>query len=388
MTEIFEKPSQTEAPGSTARCRSPSRASLNLSFPCLQNGQSSAMKLGDCKIHEARKWFVLVMLSVGRFAGAAESVSFNHGPVLTVIEENDLVVDTDRHYTQGIKLTYLSGEQPASGCLSNFSRAIPALGFTVEATRIGTQIGQSIFTPADLQATSVVTNDRPYAGWLYTGIILQRRGWTAGHHLVLENFQLDIGVIGPDSLADKAQTWVHEIRGFDLPQGWANQLRNEPGLALKYQRAVSLTAGTPAGRWVEIMPHGGFSLGNVETSVRLGSSARIGLNLPDDFGPQTANALASPDGGRAGAQTHERWSAYAFFSAEGSAIGFTEFLDGNLWHDSHHVSHEIFVGEFRFGGVISAPCFETGFALVHRSRDFHGQDTYNRSGSIYFKYRF
>src|SRR5262249_55070467 len=151
-------------------------------------------------------------------------------------------------------------------------------------------------------------------------------------------------------------------------------------------RAISLTAGTPAGRWIEVMPHGGFSLGNVETSLRVGTSARLGFNLPDDFGPQTVNALVSPDGGRARSQARGRWSAYGFFTAEGSVIGFTEFQDGNLWHESHHVAHEYFVGEFRFGFAVSAPRVESGLALVHRSRDFHGQDTYNRSGSIYFKF--
>src|SRR5947207_9431097 len=77
---------------------------------------------------------------------ASEAPSFDHGPVFTFIEENDLVVDTDRHYTQGIKLTYLHSDNHLPGCLSNLSQAIPAFGFSVQATRIGTQIGQSIFT--------------------------------------------------------------------------------------------------------------------------------------------------------------------------------------------------------------------------------------------------
>jgi hypothetical protein len=38
-------------------------------------------------------------------AFAAEWV--NQGPVLSIIEENDLFFDTDRHYTQGFKISFL-----------------------------------------------------------------------------------------------------------------------------------------------------------------------------------------------------------------------------------------------------------------------------------------
>ena len=34
----------------------------------------------------------------------ASAQSYDQGPVFSAIEENDLVVKTDRHYTQGIKL--------------------------------------------------------------------------------------------------------------------------------------------------------------------------------------------------------------------------------------------------------------------------------------------
>ena len=39
--------------------------------------------------------------------------------------------------------------------------------------------------------------DRPYAGWLYTGLMLQRSGIDRYGYLTSENFQVDIGVIGP-----------------------------------------------------------------------------------------------------------------------------------------------------------------------------------------------
>ncbi len=156
-------------------------------------------------------------------------------------------------------------------------------------------------------------------------------------------------------------------------------------MALKYKRAISIFSQRPAGRWIDLMPYAGFSLGNVETSARVGGLARVGVNLPDDFGPQTVGSLSTPDGGRSHAANHGRWSIYGFGSLEGEAVGYTAFLDGNLWQSSHHVPHDVLVGEFSLGGVLSSPRMEVGFSLVHRSRDFRGQTAYNRYGSAYLK---
>ena len=61
-------------------------------------------------------------------------------------------------------------------------RGVPALGASWSVTKFGYQLGQSIFTPGDLNATQPLKNDRPYAGWLYTGLqirfveVLDREG--------------------------------------------------------------------------------------------------------------------------------------------------------------------------------------------------------------------
>jgi hypothetical protein len=84
-----------------------------------------------------------------------------------------------------------------------------------------------------------------------------------------------LGIIGPDSLADQAQTWVHERRGFHTPKGWAHQINNEPGAALKYQRSWLLSTRRENPRYADLIPQAGFSLGNVETSFRAGGTARL-----------------------------------------------------------------------------------------------------------------
>lgn len=325
------------------------------------------------------------------FCFAAKTFAFdttNQGPAFTVVEENDLVVDTDRHYTQGIKLSYIHSENHVPHWLEKLSDKLPELGFDISALRVGTEIGQNIYTPGNITITNLQPNDRPYAGWLYTGLIFQRRGTTADRFPTLEHFQLDLGIVGPDSLADQAQTWVHELRGFETPKGWANQIHDEPGFALKYQRTWLLSPSTEDPRYFDFLPELGCSLGNVETSFRAGGTIRAGLNLPDDFGVQTISSIMTSEGGWSSDHKGGRWGAYLFTGLEGWAVAHTIFLDGNTYESSPSVPHEPFVAEWKTGFVLVLSRVDTGFTYVYRTREFVGQQRDNGYGSVFVKVKF
>ncbi|MDB6124656.1 MAG: hypothetical protein JWQ71_3649 [Pedosphaera sp.] len=318
------------------------------------------------------------------------SQSFDQGPVFSVIEENDLIVRTDRHYTQGIKLSYLSADNDVPRCVARFSDKIYALGFDVQATRFGIEIGQNIYTPSDISIDKPLPNDRPYAGWFYTGLVLQRRGLTTHRRIVtLENLQLDLGVIGPESLANESQSWVHEMRGFALPKGWRNQLKDEPGLALKYERSWRISTANESSWGVDLIPRIGASLGNVETSARISATVRAGWHLPDDFGPQTIDSLTTAEGGISkSAPDSSRYGVYVFAGAQGKAVGYTAFLDGNLFQHSIHVERDPFVAEFTTGIVLALNPVEFGVTYVYRTREFTHQTEHDGYGSIFIKARF
>ncbi len=212
----------------------------------------------------------LLLKPAGKIHAAAECAEeFDQGPVFTLIEENDLIVDTDRDYTQGTKLSYLHRDGWVPGWLRWATNSALNLGYDARTAKFGYQAGQNIYTPGDTEARRLLVNDRPYAGWLYAGLILHKRGYTAGNLPTLESFELNLGVIGPESLAENAQNGVHRLRHFTLARGWNNQLDTEPGVAARYQRAVSLPL-LAGGRAADFIPHAGLSLGNVETSLRAG----------------------------------------------------------------------------------------------------------------------
>lgn len=331
----------------------------------------------------------LLLLGAGASLASAEpsAPAFDQGPVFTVVEENDLVVRTDRHYTQGLKISYFHRDDDLPLGTRRLYDRIPEAGFESVVGRFGYSVGQNIYTPAETDLPTIQRDDRPYAGWLYISAILQRRGWSLGDRLTQEDFELEAGVIGEWALAEEAQDWIHELRGFSTPRGWDHQLRNEPGLRLKYSRAIRFPLVSSERVGIDLTPRTGISLGNVDTSGRLGAVLRVGVNLPDDFGYHTIDSLATTSGGLSCSRP-QQWSAYLFAGAEGRVVLYNQFLDGTLFHDSHSVDKRWVVGDFVGGFVVGLNHFELGYAHTFRSREFHTQTERNSFGSIFFKARF
>jgi hypothetical protein len=147
------------------------------------------------------------------------------GHLFSLTWENDAISDSDKHYTQGATISYWTKDDDFPAWVKKFSGWIPTVGLTVEAQKAGLGFGQELYTPADLRSSGVVPDDRPYAGWLYGSLRIRRRGLVSSGRWAMEDFRLDLGVVGPEALGEETQKPLH---GED-PQGWDNQLETEPG---------------------------------------------------------------------------------------------------------------------------------------------------------------
>ncbi|MFA6546307.1 MAG: lipid A deacylase LpxR family protein [Limisphaerales bacterium] len=312
------------------------------------------------------------------------------GPAFNLAVENDMVVRTDRHYTHGTKLTMLGSEVAVAREQAGFnfpvwlSERMPDLWATPQAARLGVALGQSIYTPTDTDTPLLQTTDRPYAGVFYASLLLQKRGTTAGGSPLLDNWRLDLGVIGPESLAEEAQNTVHRVRNLRLANGWANQLQTEPALALRYQRTWRwVEQGKPDGWGWDFLPAAGMSLGNIGTYGMLGGQVRAGWRLPRDFGVQIIDSIAAPGMGRTSGEKSMR-GIFAFAGVEGRAVAYSTFLDGNLWQPSHHVDKFPLVGDAKFGLVYSGKRFDVALTEIIRSKEFIGQREIDAYGALTF----
>jgi len=144
--------------------------------------------------------------------------------------------------------------------------------------RVAVFIGQSIFTPKNLSLRPPDPYDPPYAGWLYIGVSLLQETDLR----MLENLELDAGIVGPESLAKRAQNDFHQFIGSARAQGWGNQLQNEPGIMLSYERLWRLPLAGDPNNGIDFVPQLGVTTGNVMTYGDVGGLLRIGKGLRAD----------------------------------------------------------------------------------------------------------
>lgn len=308
----------------------------------------------------------------------------------TITAENDRIARTDRHYTHGTRIAWVSDKTTGG---PDFVR--DTLGFLypmaeVRGGRIGFALGQSIFTPEDTSATALVTNDRPYAGWLYGAMsIYAENDWRTDDDLrytTLDSVELNLGLVGPQSYADEVQNGFHDLIGVSRSNGWDHQLSNEPAVALFFERKwrpepMSVSQGLE----FDAIPHLGGSLGNVFTLLNGGVTLRLGQGLDTDFGPpQIRPAFSGP--GAVKPDTDFAW--YLFAGAQGSAVARNIFLDGNTFADSHSVEKEPFTGDIQVGAAVVLKDIRLSATHVYRTREFKGQRRADRFGVVSLSYNF
>lgn len=335
----------------------------------------------------------LLLLPLPAFAAAedagTDTVDRQPGPTVLLYFENDLFYNEDRYYTNAVQVRVISREMNSlkeswlpeglAGLLE--SAPLPGNRNVVKYNLSG-GFGQQIFTPADTDIKELQKDDRPYAGYLY-GFI----GMHTKQENRLDNWELALGMIGPSALAEQSQNEVHRIRNIDRAQGWDNQLRDEPTLQLTWTRIWRMNDEHNGGFGWDVLPRIGASLGTPITAAGLGGEARFGWNLPQDFGTSTirpGSGFSIPEAD----SLAENFSIYLFAGADGRAVGYNSFLDGNLWKDSHDVDKFPLVGELNYGLAMRIYRFQVSYTHVFRTKEFHGQEKYQNYGSITVGYTF
>jgi len=293
-------------------------------------------------------------------------------------EENDAigVTGSDQNYTQGIRFGYTW--QP--GCEWEWTKYTAqkfeetglgrAFGLNdanryTRSTSVGA--GQHIWTPLNLSDPNLIPTDRPYAGWLYTQLrydYAAEEKWTSPNVRAQSqvSFEMQVGVIGNVSLAEEAQTFIHDhVTHSEHPRGWRHQLSNEAGIFLKYdwQRRIAHRS-----KHIDIVPEYSLALGNIQTFVAAGLTLRAGSNISgfptQTLGPSAppfrsrieAREIAAPELGGSGSH-HCGFSwiseCYLFAEVEGRYFAHNIFLDGNTFADSHSVDKVPFVYDLSAG---------------------------------------
>ncbi|MFD2264220.1 lipid A deacylase LpxR family protein [Lacibacterium aquatile] len=297
---------------------------------------------------------------------------------LSLTVENDLFNNFDRHYTNGVQLSWLSSPDQVPSWIQGGSKFLFP---DQSAARIEYALGQNMYTPKDITRIVPDADDRPYAGWLYGSV-----GIIAETGRQLDQLQLSLGVVGPAALAGETQKAVHKVTGSNHPQGWGSQLNNEPAIQLTYQRSLrAFATGDIWGMSIDATPHFGGALGNVFTYANGGGTLRFGYNLPDDYGPPRIQP-SLPGAGYF--ETVDDFGWYLFAGFDGRAIARNMFLDGNTWTDSPSVDKKHFVLDAQAGIAVVWRDTRIAYTYIYRTREFDGQENPDQFGALSVSFRF
>lgn len=306
-------------------------------------------------------------------------------PVVTFYLENDYFGGTDRHYTNGVKLSYISRDLTTwgqEGWRRSLVEALPFVNRPDAQKNFGLAVGQNIYTPENTDIHVPDPNDRPYAGWSYLEM-----SFISKTPRVMDSLSLQVGVIGRHSYAQETQETVHGWINNDQAKGWAFQLQDEVGANLILERRWRLYARSARETLgFDLVPHAGVSLGNVQTYGNIGLTARLGFNLPNDFGIEPiagGAATVSPLDDRDPRVSGERrFSLFVFGGVDGRAVARDIFLDGNTWEDSPSVDKETLVGDAYWGVGIVRGKWQFTYTYVVRSKEFKAQREVGQFGSV------
>jgi Uncharacterized protein conserved in bacteria len=335
---------------------------------------------------------VLSLLVIFSVIGAGRGFGDSIGR-LDVIEENDVFFNTDRHYTQGLKVAYVTAQLADE---SFFNAPIKVLRnylflFATRETDLDdrlewTVLGQSLFTPANILVDNPDPRDRPYAGWLYGGFDFIQNA--ADHRL--DSFELQFGVVGSDALGRQAQNDFHEFTASAKAKGWSHQLANEFGFNASWERKWRLGIELPRKFEFEFIPDVGGTAGNVLTYAEAGGLFRFGRGLKANWGPELIRPAYSGTGYFEAARAKDIGLGFSVFAgAQGRAIARNIFLDGNSFASSRSVPKNYLVADIIFGvELFYSNCFRIAASFVLRSSEFHAQDGWDRFGSINCSFEF
>ncbi|MFK7828300.1 MAG: lipid A deacylase LpxR family protein [Congregibacter sp.] len=315
---------------------------------------------------------------------------------LNLYIENDLFAQTDRDYTNGIRISVVSPDLVdyiEDETLPAWVRGINRkLTFFRDDPKEALQrnlvlsLGQTIFTPRDREATALVKDDRPYAGWLFA-----RAGYQTRSELQMDSLEISIGVVGPAALGQESQDLVHDLRGFERFEGWDNQLDNELGFNILWEekRKARFFENSNSRFAMDMIGHAGIALGNVATYTNIGAELRLGWSIPDDFGTASLRPggdNSTPDVNWSRRNTDRDWGLHGFVSFDTRLVARNIFLDGNSFENSHSVDREPVVADAAVGLSMYYRGARLSYAQIFRSREFDTQGETHSYGSLALSY--
>jgi len=295
------------------------------------------------------KYLLLLLLFIHTLQ--ADTISF--------VFENDLFAGTDQHYTNGLRLEWLT--EPLDTNTTNFSNsytkllykgvdALPLLHLDpTKKHNAGMSVYQMMYTPEEINTTEPNYDDIPYAGHLMFSFFLFEY-----NEDVYDEYKLQLGVIGPASGAETVQKSIHKLTDSTPPLGWYTQLETQLTLGIAYDHGRRLLEKKIFwGLQTDIIGNYGGQLGNFISGLNTKLDLRIGQNYPKNFNTYFPGSIS--DSALLSLQEYKQgfgWSFTGSMSLDGIAYFYITDsdpqynLDRALFHGGYIFSASLYYQQF------------------------------------------
>ena len=321
---------------------------------------------------------------------------------LTFYLDNDLFANKDQDYTNGARISWISGNRKLKdiGSIQRALRPFTGDEQSLQAFRgitgfddpsnvqynYGFSLTQLMFTPENFSSLTQPEGERRYAGWAALGFSLHTKD-----DQTLNSVEFLVGVTGKYSYAQETQDFIHDIRDIDKFLGWDDQIPTEVTADLSFvqkrrlnfggnERALSMDG---VGEW-------GMRLGSFRTTAHVGGMVRAGLFLPADFtDPRLSETAYANKYFSSGSALKSNWSLFLLAGFKGTVVAHDATLDGPLFHDfSTGNTREPFVGEVYAGIGMRIRSVEVAYAHTWRTIEYEEQDGGANFGTLSIRFQF
>lgn len=292
---------------------------------------------------ESRKYLNVLLFASATLPGLARA------DLLNVAWDNDLLTGSDRGYTNGLMISYLTAparEQNSQSAelarsAENALNFLPGISSPGQQQALAFSLRQLMVTPGNITANPPDTNDLPYAGYLSASSTL----WSYDADTIT-GYGIHLGVVGSESGAEASQKFVHKLTGSDKPEGWDSQLGTDivGGIDAAHGRKL-LAHGSADELQQEFSVIGSATLSSFRTSIGTGVIWRAGHNLPANFIPDYAGTSSTI--GMPGA-LDQRAPGWSVFVGLGVDIVPYSYLDKNA--SPYQFEESLLQGQAGIGG--------------------------------------
>ncbi len=263
---------------------------------------------------------------------------------------NDEFFNSDNQFTNGLflqKHSELADSLSATTGTLAFGKGLAALVLPNRSDlhyRETWTLGHNMQTPDDIKARELIVNDVPFVSMI---------GWSSSFNAFNDReftgFQTLLGWAGDLTLGEQMQKVAHKIVGASDPNGWDNQLSNEPLLNVYAMRKQKFFQNN----WMDASWNLDAALGNFFTLGQAALEMRFG-HRPAGFAPIPTPTGRSMD---YDARIQLPGENYFYGSAMLRATGLVHALPrhGNLlrrnnaWTENEQIEPERLIGQLVLG---------------------------------------